>query len=132
MSFALWLLWLLVVYAVLQRMTGHVVAMDRLVREAGMATAPLALGVLMGVAPAVAFGVGIAAIGAWVMSMQVAVERATELRGWPVLLANATGFAVWALTLSVLTTSGNSLAPGPFLAESVWEAVAKFAPAVVQ
>lgn len=132
MSFALWLLWLLVVYAVLQRMTGHVVVMERLVREAGMATAPLALGVLMGVLPGVAFGVGIAAIGVWVMAMQVAVERVTELRGWPVLLANAAGFAVWALALSVLSTSGNSLAPGPFLAESVWEAVVAFAPTVVQ
>lgn len=131
-SFALWLLWLLVVYAVLQRMTGHVVAMERLVREAGMATAPLAFGVLMGVLPSVAFGVGITAIGVWVMAMQVAVERATELRGWPVLVANAAGFAVWALTLSMLSTSGNSLAPGPFLAESVWEAVVAFAPTVVQ
>lgn len=131
-SFALWLLWLLVVYAVMQRMTGHVVAMDRLVREAGMATAPLALGALMGLVPAVAFGVGIAAIGAWAMAMQAAVERATEVRGLPVLVANAAGFAVWAVTLSVLTTSGNPYGPGPFLAESVWEAVAAFAPAIVQ
>jgi len=116
----------------MQRLTGHVVAMDRLVREAGMATAPLALGVLMGIVPAVAFGVGVAVIGAWAMAMQVAVERATDLRGMPVLVANGAGFAVWALTLSILTTGGNPLAPGPFLAESVWEAVAAFAPTIVQ
>lgn len=131
-SFALWLLWLLIVYTVLQRITGRVVPMERLVREAGVATTPMALGVLMGVIPGAGFGIGMAAIGVWVMSMQVAVERATDLRGWPVLVANASGFAVWALTLSMLSTGGNQLAPGPFLAESVWEAVVTFAPTVVQ
>lgn len=131
-SFALWLAWLLIVYAMLQRLTGRVVAMDRLVLEAGTATAPLALGMLMGVLPAVAFGVGVGVIGAWVLAMQAAVERASELRGTPVLLANAMGFALWALTLSLLSTGGQPLGPGPFLAESVWEAVSAFAPTVVQ
>lgn len=132
MSFALWLLWLLVVYVVVQRITGRVVAMERLVREAGMATSPLALGVLMGALPPIAFGIGIAAIGVWVMAMQSAVERATDLRGWPALAANAAGFAMWAVMFSILSTSGTPLAPGPFLAESVWEAVVAFAPAVTQ
>lgn len=125
-SFGLWLGWLLVAFAVLQRVTASAVPMERLVREAGIATAPLALGVLM-VVPYLSFGVGVAVVGAWAMSMQTALERATGLRGAPILLANALGFALWAGVLSLLGAGGQTYAPGPFLAHSVWETVVRTA-----
>ena len=130
-SFGLWLGWLLVAFAVLQRVTGAAVPMERLLREAGLATAPLALGVLM-VVPYVSFGVGLAVIGAWTMTMQGALERATGRRGGAILLANALGFALWAGVLSLLGAGGQPFAPGPFLAHSVWEAVARTAALAVR
>jgi hypothetical protein len=123
-SFALWLGWLVVAFAVLQRATGSAVPMERLVREAGVATAPLALGVLM-VVPFLSFGIGVAAVGIWVVSMQNALERATGVRGGPVTVANALGFTVWASVLSLLGAGGQTFAPGPFLAHAVWESVAR-------
>lgn len=124
-SLALWLAWLVVVYVVLQRVAETAVNVERLVRAAGMATAPLAIGLLM-VIPGISFGVGLVAVGAWALTTQAAIERATGLAGRPVVIANAAGFAVWALAMSLLATSTNQIAPGPFLAESIWEAVTTF------
>jgi hypothetical protein len=131
MSFALWLAWLIVVYALVQRLSRRVVPMELLVREAGMANAPLALGVLMAL-PLVSFAAGLLAIAAWVASMQRAVERASGLRGTSILVANLAGFALWAGVLSLLATGSHPLAPGPFLAESVWEALADRAAALIR
>jgi hypothetical protein len=122
-SVALWLAWLLVVYAVIQRLSGTIVQVDQLVRAAGFAAAPLALGLLM-VVPAISFGVGLVAVGAWFVLTYAAVERVTGIHGGVPLLANAAGFAVWAAGMSLLSTGANPLAPGPFLAEAIWDALA--------
>ena len=74
----------------------------------------------------------VAAIGVWVLAMQTAVERATGERGSVVMMANAAGFALWALVLTLLSTGSHPLAPGPFVAESVWEAVVRLAPGAVR
>lgn len=124
-SLALWLGWLVVAYVILQRLTHAVISVERLVRSAGMAAAPLALGVFM-VIPGISFGVGMVAIGAWALTTNEAIERATGIRGRPVVLANGAGFALWAIAMSLLATSTNQIAPGPFLAESIWEAVTTF------
>ena len=124
-SLALWLAWLVVVYVILQRITEATINVERLVRAAGMATTPLAIGLLM-VIPGISFGIGIVAVGAWALATQAAIERATGITGRPVVIANAAGFAVWALAMSLLATSTNQIAPGPFLAESIWEAVTTF------
>ena len=124
-SLVLWLAWLVVVYVVLQRLADTAVNVERLVRAAGMATAPLAIGLLM-VVPGISFGIGLVAIGTWALTTQAAIERATGIGGRPVVIANAAGFAVWALAMSLLATSTNQIAPGPFLAESIWEAVTTF------
>jgi hypothetical protein len=42
-SIALWLLWLLVVYSVLGRLTGRAPRIDALARACGLAATPLAL-----------------------------------------------------------------------------------------
>ena len=119
-AFALWLAWLLVAYAVLQRLTGAQMQIEPLIRTAGMATLPLALGLLM-VVPVVSFAFGFGAIGVWLLTTQAAIERAAGMRSGPALVANAAGFLVWMVVLSLLSTESNQLGPGPFLAESLVE-----------
>lgn len=125
LAFALWLVWLLVAYSVLQRVASVTVPAERLLRCCGFGASPAALGVLM-VLPAVSFGVGLFAVGAWVLLTQVAMERAVGMGGASVMLANAAGFAAWALGMSLLSTGSNQLGVGPFLAESIWEALTGF------
>ena len=121
-SLALWLVWLLVVYAVLQRLTGRAVQMDELVRAAGLATAPLALGLLM-LVPAVSFGAGLFALTMWVLTTQIAVEHVSGTDVGQAMIANLAGFGAWVIVMSLLATGSNQLAPGPFLAESIWDAI---------
>ena len=121
-SLGLWLVWLLVAYAVLQRVAAVTVPAERLLRCAGFAATPAALGVQM-VVPAVSFGVGLVAVGAWLLLTQVAIERAAGIGGATAMLANAAGFAAWALGMSLLSTGSNQFGVGPFLAESIWEAL---------
>ena len=120
-SLALWLVWLLVAYALLQRLAGVTVPIEELLRAAGLATAPLALGLLM-VVPAISFAVGLFALGAWAVTTQIAIERCAPGLGGPAVAANLAGFAIWLVAMSLLATASDPLAPGPFLAESIWEA----------
>ena len=124
-AFVLWLVWLLVAYSVLQRTASVTVRAERLLRCAGFAAMPAALGLLM-VVPSISFGVGLIAVGAWMLLTQVGIERAVGTGGASVILANGAGFAVWALGMSLLSTGSNQLGVGPFLAESIWEAIADF------
>jgi len=119
-SLLMWLVWLLVVYAVLQRVAGVTVPVEQLVRAAGFAVLPLSLGILMAV-PAVSFGVGLVVLGGWLLTTQAAVERVSGVDGGAVMLANLAGFAAWAILMSLLTTASNQLGPGPLLAESIWD-----------
>ncbi len=124
-SLALWLAWMLIAYTLLARATTRPPRIDALARACGLATLPLGLGVLMAV-PVISFAVGVFAVVAWVALTQLAIERATGAPTGVALLANLTGFAVWAGVMSVLSSAQQQLAPGPFLAESVWEAIAAF------
>lgn len=117
-----WLLWLLVVYAALQRLARITVPVDQLLRAAGFAALPLALGILM-VIPSVSFGVGLLALAGWVALTQVAIERTVGVSSGAVVVANIAGFGAWAIVMSLLATGSNQVAPGPFLAESVWDAI---------
>lgn len=121
-SLALWLAWLLIVYAVLLRVSGVRIRVDELVRAAGLATAPLVLGLAMAI-PGLAFGVGLTAIAAWVATTQIAIERVSGVSGGPAAVANIAGFGAWALVMSLLTTAENRMGPGPFVAEAIWELV---------
>ena len=125
LAFALWLVWLLVAYWVLQRVASVTVPAERLLRCAGFGAMPAAMGVLM-IVPAVSFGVGLFAVGAWMLLTQIAIERAVGMGGASVILANAAGFAAWAVGMSLLSTGSNQLGVGPFLAESIWEALTGF------
>lgn len=121
-SLLMWLVWLLVVYAVLQRLGRVTVPVEQLVRGAGFAAAPLALGLLMAV-PDVSFGVGLLALGGWLLATQAAIERTTGVDGGVAILANLAGFGAWAVLMSLLNTAANQLGPGPFLAEAIWDIV---------
>jgi hypothetical protein len=121
-SIVLWLVWLLIVYELMQRLAHTTVRVDQLVRAAGFAAAPLSLGVLM-VIPQLSFGIGLLAIASWVLFTQAAIERVSGISGGVPMLANAAGFAAWAIGMSLLSTGTNQLAPGPFLAESIWNAL---------
>lgn len=119
-SLLVWLVWLLVVYALLQRLAGVTVQIDQLLRAAGFATVPLALGVFM-VVPAISFGIGLLALGGWLLATQTAIERASGASTGTVMLANLAGFATWVVIMSLLSSGSNQLAPGPFLAEAIWD-----------
>lgn len=121
-ALGLWLAWLLVVVAVLQRVARTVVPVEELVRTAGFAVAPLGLGFFM-VVPGISFAVGLIAVGALVVAMQAAIEAATTADRGSAVVANLAGFAVWAGVLSLLATGDDPLAPGIFLADALWDAL---------
>ncbi|GMU41303.1 MAG: hypothetical protein AMXMBFR23_21690 [Chloroflexota bacterium] len=122
-SGALWVAWLVVATAVLQRLTGLPLRVEQLVRAAGFACWPLALGPLMAV-PSVSFGVGLFLLGAWVVATNEALASVAGRRGGAVALANLAGFGAWVVVMSLLSTGANQIGPGPFLAESIWDAIA--------
>lgn len=122
-SLGLWGVWLLIVVGLLQRLARTIVQIEPLLRASGTAALPLAFGLLM-VIPAISFSLGLIAIACWLLVTNAAIERATGVRGGEVILANLAGFAVWAIVLSLLATGENQFAPGPFLAESLWDLVA--------
>lgn len=121
-SAALWLVWLLVVFAVLQRVARVTVPVDQLLHAAGFATLPLVLGLLM-VVPGVSFGAGLLALGGWLLATQAAIDRCAPSAGGVTVLANLAGFAVWLAAMSLLAMNGDPLAPGPFLADAAWDAL---------
>ena len=121
-ALGLWLAWLLVVVAVLQRIARTVVPVEELVRTAGFAVAPVALGFFMCV-PGISFAVGLIAVGALVVAMQAAIEAVTTADRGSAVVANLAGFAVWAGVLSLLATGDDPLAPGIFLADALWDAL---------
>jgi len=124
-SLALWLCWLVIAYLILKRYTNNSINAEELIRSAGIAAAPLSLGILM-VIPHISFGIGILSIAAWVLTTNEAIERVSGVTGRPVLLSNIAGFGLWVICMSILATSTNQIAPGPFLAESIWEAISAF------
>ena len=114
----LWLVWLLVVVVVLQRAARVAAPVDALLRSAGFAALPLAIGPLMAL-PGVSFGVGLLALGGWLVTTQAAIEGCAPRARGIAALANLAGFAVWAGAMSLLALGGEPLAPGPFIAEAM-------------
>ncbi len=121
-GFVAWLVWLLVVYTALRRVAGLTLQVEQLIRTAGFASGVLVIGLLMVITP-IAFGIGVLALVAWAGTTQVAIERTVGRGGSDVLVANLAGFAAWLIVMSLLASGTNQVAPGPFLAESIWDAV---------
>ena len=114
----LWLAWVLVVYLVVARAARVMTPVDQLLRAAGFAAAPLALGLLMA-APGLSMGAGVLALGGWLLFTQAAVERCAPRAGAAATLANLAGFAVWVCVMSLLTLGDDPLVPGVFLVEAL-------------
>ena len=79
--------------------------------------APLVLGILQFV-PALDMGIALVALALTFGTTQIAIQTATDAPAGRVLVANAGGFAVWALILTLFSNSNiiyDRLAPGIFL-----------------
>ena len=60
-----------------------------------------------------------------VSSLSLGVGAAPAALAARRLRAAAAGFAIWLGAISLLATASDPLAPGPFLAESIWEATSR-------
>ncbi len=112
--------WLGVAYVMLHQIFRERVYLEQLLRVMGLAAAPLALSFFI-VIPELSFGI---AIGALILTFGVttiAIQSATTADGLKVLIANAAGFALWALVLTLLAGSkpNTAHAPGIFLYNTV-------------
>ena len=121
-SIALWVAWLLIVYALLTQVFKAQADMMQLVRTMGLAAAPLALSVFMFI-PGLDFGIGLASLALFFGLTTIAVQATTNASPGAVLVANVAGFAVWAIVLGLLVTSSAFFAPGFFLMDAANEAM---------
>ena len=117
-ALVLWLAWMLVVYLVVDRAAGVRTPVDQLLRAGGFAAAPLAVGLLMA-APGLSMGVGVLALGGWLLFTQEAIERCAPRARGAGVLANLAGFALWLAVMSLLASGDEPLVPGVFLIEAL-------------
>ena len=119
-SIALWIVWLLVAYVILTQIFREEADWQQMLRTMGMAAAPLSLSVAMFI-PGVSFGVGLASVALFFGLTTIAIQSTTAAGPAHVLIANLSGFAIWAIVLGLLVTSESYLAPGIFLFDSTRE-----------
>ena len=79
-----------------------------------MAAAPLALSFLL-LIPGINYGLGLTSIALFFGLTTIAIQSVTTAEPAKVLLANAAGFAVWAIVLTLLVDNRTYLAPGIFI-----------------
>ena len=79
-----------------------------------MAAAPLGLSLLL-LIPGINFGIGLASIALFFGLSNIAIQSVTTAEPAKVLTANAAGFAVWAIVLTLLVDNRTYLAPGIFI-----------------
>ena len=125
-SVALWIVWLLITWVILTQLFGEEADWQQMLRAMGMATAPLALSLLLFI-PGVDFGVGLASIALLFGLTTIAIQATTPANPARVLVANFGGFALWAIVLGLLVTSDSFLAPGIFLLDAPSEALSDLA-----
>ena len=111
-----WLAWVYITYMLAARVFGSVVHFGELTRVMGFAFAPVALSVLIAIAP-LAVPFGLLSFGATLMLTTAAVERAAEIEPRQAILSTLGGFAVFLMfmgafanVMEVATFGG--LAPG--------------------
>lgn len=113
-SVAIWFVWVATTYVVLTQLFRARADIQELIRVMGFASAPFGLMVLMFV-PGIDFGVALVALALLFGTTVIAVQSATDAPAGRVLVATAAGFAVWAIVLGLVTTSGKTWAPGIFV-----------------
>ena len=115
-AIGLWIVWLFVVYVLLTQVFRERADLQQLIRTMGMAAAPLGLSLLL-LIPGINFGLGLTSIALFFGLTTIAIQSVTTAEPAKVLLANAAGFAVWAVVLTLLVDAGSRsyLAPGIFV-----------------
>ncbi len=125
-SVALWIVWLLVAWVILNQLFREEADWQQMLRTMGMAAVPLGLSIAMFI-PGIDFGVALASVALFFGLTTIAVQAVTPANPARVLVANLAGFAVWAIVLGLLMTSDSFLAPGIFLFDAPAEALSEFA-----
>jgi hypothetical protein len=110
----LWLAWLLVAYVLLTQVFRERADLQQLLRTTGMAAAPLGLSLLL-LIPGLGFGIGVTSVALLFGLTSIAIQSVTTAEPAKVLTANAAGFAVWAIILTLLVDGRTYLAPGIFI-----------------
>ena len=121
-TYAMWLVWGLVVETVLAQ--AYRVPVDRmaLIRCTGFATAPAALMLLM-LLQSLSLGVALVAMAAWFAANEHAIRAAVPAApAGATTVANLAGFAVFALVLSFVGDVFG-MGAGPFVHVGFWESV---------
>ena len=113
-AIGLWVVWLGVVYVLLTQVFRERADAQQLIRTMGMAAAPLGLSLLL-VIPGIGFGLGLASVALFFGLTTIAIQSVTTAEPAKVLTANAAGFAVWAVVLTLLVDGRTYLAPGIFI-----------------
>ena len=113
---AVWFAWVYITYMLAVRVFGSAANFGELTRVMGFAFAPVALSVLIAIAP-LAVPFGLLAFGLTLMLTTAAVERAAEIEPRQAMLSTLGGFAVFLMfmgafanVMEVATFGG--LAPG--------------------
>lgn len=110
----LWILWLFMATLVLNQVFRQEADWQEMLRTMGMAALPLSLSVAIFI-PEVDFGVGLTSIVLLFGLTTIAIQAVTPANHAQVLVANLSGFALWAIVLALLVTTDSWLAPGIFL-----------------
>ena len=113
-AIGLWIVWLFVAYVLLTQVFRERADLQQLIRTMGMAAAPLGLSLLL-LIPGINFGIGLASIALFFGLSNIAIQSVTTAEPAKVLMANAAGFAVWAVVLTLLVDDRTYLAPGIFI-----------------
>lgn len=113
-AIGLYVVWIGINYVMLSQVFRARVDMQELGRVMGFAAAPMALSLLMFI-PIVDVGIALLAIALLFGTNIIATQSATDAPAGRVLAANAAGFVVWALILSLLVNDENVYAPGFFV-----------------
>ena len=115
-AIGLWVVWLFVVYVLLTQVFRERADLQQLIRTMGLAAAPLGLSLLL-LIPGINYGLALTSIALFFGLTTIAIQSVTTAEPAKVLLANAAGFAVWAVVLALLVDAGSRtyLAPGIFV-----------------
>lgn len=113
-AIGLYLVWIGINYVMLTQVFRARVDMQELGRVMGFAALPMALSLLMFI-PIVDVAIALLAVVLLFGTNIIATQSATDAPAGRVLAANAVGFAVWALILSLLVNDENAYAPGFFI-----------------
>ena len=122
-AIVLWGVWLVIVYIMLTQIFRQRAYLEQLLRVMGLAACPMALMLLMFI-PGISFGIGVLSLGLTFGLTTIAIKTVTSADQAQVLAANAAGFLVWAVVLTLLSASrGASIephAPGVFLYNTIY------------